>query len=35
MDWDMDMLPLSKSPSSTTLPKNDNNYLGDDDDHQG
>jgi hypothetical protein len=35
MDWDMDTLPLSKSPSDTTLPKSDNTYLGDDDDHQG
>jgi hypothetical protein len=35
MDWDMDMPPLSKPPSSTTLPKSDNTYLGDNDDHQG
>jgi len=34
MDWDVDMLPFSKPPGSTTLPKSDNNYLGDDDDHQ-
>ena len=30
----MDMLPLSKLVSSTTLPKSDITYLGDEDDHQ-
>jgi hypothetical protein len=35
MERDMDMLPLSNPPSSTTLPKNDNTYLGGDDHHQG
>jgi hypothetical protein len=34
MDRDVDTLPLSKPPSSTTLPNSDNTYLVDDDDHQ-
>jgi hypothetical protein len=35
MDRDMDTLPISKPPNSTTQPKSDNTYLVDDDDHQG
>jgi len=35
MDQDMDMLLLSNPPSSSTLPKSDDIYLGKDDDHQG
>jgi hypothetical protein len=36
MDRDMDTLPLSNPPPcSTTIPKSDNTYLVDDDDHQG
>jgi hypothetical protein len=35
MDCDMDMLHLSKPPSSKTQPMSDNTYLEDDDDHQG
>ena len=36
MDRDMETLPLSNThSSSTTLPKSDNTYLGEDDNHQG
>jgi hypothetical protein len=35
MDQNMDSLPLSNPPNGTTLPKSDNTYIVDDDDHQG
>jgi hypothetical protein len=35
MNQYIDTLPLSKSPSNTTLPKSEDIYLEDDDDHQG